>query len=174
MKKIALGCTLLLLGSQAFASDGEIKFTGEISSTTCTINGGTKDINVALPKVAAAALTNVADKAGHTKFSIALTNCTPASGSVTTYFESGPNIDAETGNLKNTDLSGAANVQLGLENMDQTRIDLSKASGSQGAEVVAIDTAGNATLSYNAFYVATGAVTPGPVTSSVMYSMDYQ
>lgn len=189
MGKIAKFVTSLVAVSSvgvvgtAFAEDGTITFTGHISSQTCTINGGgssSKNFTVGLPGVSASQLAAAGATAGRTGFSIALTNCTPATGNVHTFFESGPTVDPSTGNLVlikggEPDASDvAANVQISLLNSDQTKIQLGAPDASQNSKAVPIDKSGAATLSYFAEYVATGAASGGSANSSVMYSLIYQ
>jgi major type 1 subunit fimbrin (pilin) len=161
------------------AADGTITITGLISSQTCTINGGTggsNNIAVTLPTVAASALATAGTTAGRTPFSIKLTQCANT-GSVSAYFEqAGTPIDVVTGNLTNP--VGATNVEVGLLNADATAISLGVAQASQNSKSVSLTgSAGSAgaTLNYFAQYVANGgAATAGTVTTTVLYSLVYQ
>ena len=113
----------LTFGSAAHAADGTITFTGSISAQTCTINGngsGGTDFTVTLPTVAASALPSDGATSGRTPFSIAVSGCSTKSGTVSTWFEPGSNVDATSGLLKNTAAGGAANVQVGLLQNDGT------------------------------------------------------
>ena len=85
------------------AADGTITFTGQITSQTCTIsgNGAGKNLTVTLPTVSTSALATAGTTAGRTPFNIALSNCTPNSGNVSTYFEPGATVDTATGQLVN-------------------------------------------------------------------------
>lgn len=156
------------------AADGTITFTGQITSQTCTIsgNGGGKNFTVTLPTVSTSALATAGTTAGRTPFNIALSNCTPNSGNVSTYFEPGATVDTTTGQLINA--SGTAtNVEVGLLNSDSSVITLGAAQASQNSKVVAL-ASGAATLKYFAQYVATnGASTAGTVNTTVMYSIIY-
>jgi major type 1 subunit fimbrin (pilin) len=157
------------------AADGTITFNGSITAQTCTINGngaGSNDFTVTLPTVSASALSAAGQTAGRTPFNIVLTACTPATGNVHTFFESGPTTDATTGNLV-LQAGGATNVQIGLENADFSPIKAGFADASQNSASVAINS-GAASLSYYAQYVATGAATAGAANSSVMYTIAYQ
>ena len=159
----------------AAAADGTITFNGTITAQTCTINGngsGSSNFTITLPTVSSSTLATAGQTAGRTPFSIALTNCTPNSGNVRTYFESGPTTDLTTGNLI-LNAGGATNVEIGLLNSDSTNIAAGAAEASQNSKPVAI-TSGKATLNYYAQYVATGAATAGAANSSVMYTMAYQ
>lgn len=158
----------------AHAVDGTITINGAVSSQTCTINGngtGAADFTVALPAVAAPSMTADGMVAGRTPFSIAVTGCSTKSGTVSTWFEPGSNVDASTHRLKNTASGGATNVQIGLLQGDTTTAMVP----GQASQVANIDTTtGNAELKYFAQYVATGgAVTAGAVSSSLTYLMSY-
>jgi major type 1 subunit fimbrin (pilin) len=161
----------------AHAADGTITFNGVVTAQTCTINGvaqgtGNADIAVTLPTVSSAALYSAGVTAGRTPFNIALTNCTPNSGNVHTFFEQGPTIDTTTGDLLVT-TGGATNVEIHLQNGDLSDISLNQADSVQNSKSVAISS-GAATLNYYAEYKATGAATAGAANSSVMYTMVYQ
>ncbi|WP_144153973.1 fimbrial protein [Paraburkholderia sp. BCC1885] len=159
----------------AAAADGTITFNGTITAQTCTINGngsGSNNFTVTLPTVSSSTLAAAGQTAGRTPFSIALTNCTPNSGNVHTFFEAGPTVDTTTGNLV-VNAGGATNVEIGLQNFDFTNITAGAADASQNSKSVAINS-GKATLNYYAQYVATGAATAGAANSSVMYTMSYQ
>ncbi|KVV39392.1 hypothetical protein WT27_14465 [Burkholderia territorii] len=165
------------------AADGTIDFNGEVVSNTCTINGnntGKSDFIVTLKSVPTSALKKDGDIAERTPWTIALTNCTPASGNVTVYFEPGPQVDFNTGRLKNdtgTATNGktyASNVEVGLLNSGFQPIHLGNDPSTQGVDVVPIGADGTATLKFYAQYVATGgAATPGPVHAQVMYTLNF-
>ncbi|WP_265920329.1 fimbrial protein [Cupriavidus nantongensis] len=161
----------------AHAADGTITFNGNITAQTCTINGnGTSkaDFAVLLPTVSTSTLKVAGNTAGQTPFNIALTNCTPDSGNVHTFFEAGPTTDTTTGNLI-LESGGAENVQIRLLNggTSNSPIKAGFTDASQNSSSVAI-TNGAATLSYYAQYYATGQATAGAAKSSVMYSIAYQ
>ncbi len=175
MKKSTIASLLAfaaLAPAAAFASDGTITINGAVTAQTCTINGsGSKDFTVTLPQVSSTAFPTVGAKAGATKFTIALTNCTPAGGNARAFFEVGSNVDTTTGRLKNT--GAATDVQIGLATMAGADIVIGAGSGSQNTTYVPI-TSGSANLDYLAQYVSTGAVGVGAVTTSVTYSIEFQ
>ncbi|MCY1227720.1 Major fimbrial subunit SMF-1 [compost metagenome] len=172
---VALAAGIVFASQSALAVDGTITFNGNISATSCTINGngtGSKSFTVTLPSVAASTLDTAGARAGRTPFTIAL-DCDDATGAVHTYFEPGPTTDASTGNLMiNTGAGTASNVQIGLLNADFTSIKAGFADGVQNSLPVNLS-AGAATLSYFAEYVATGKATSGAANSSVMYTIAY-
>jgi len=168
------GLGALTLASQAFASDGTITFTGDVSAGTCTIDvNGSSSANatVALNPVTQSSLAAAGATAGTLPFSIALTGCSGAT-KVATSFESGPNVDLTTGNLRNT-TAGGSSAQIQILNNANTAINLSTNANSQLADIDA--TALTATLQYYAQYYAKAAsTTAGAVSTSVTYSMSYQ
>jgi major type 1 subunit fimbrin (pilin) len=154
----------------AYASDGTISFSGSLNSSTCTVSSGTSgSFAVNLPSLATSVVTGTGKTGGATPFSISVTGCS-GGATATTYFESGANLDAATGQLKNTGV--AANVELQLQNADTTVINLSNPTGLQNVHPAAI-LSNQATSSFIAVYYATGATTAGTVNSSVTYSMVY-
>ncbi len=165
--------------AHAADADGTITFNGKVTGQTCTINGngngpGVTNFTVQLPTVSATTLNTAGNVAGQTPFNIALTNCTPTSGNVHTFFEAGPTTDATTGNLI-LEAGGAQNVQIRLLNggTANTPIKAGFTDAAQNSQSVPI-TNGAATLWYYAQYFATGAATPGVANSSVMYSIAYE
>ncbi|WP_321959008.1 fimbrial protein [Burkholderia cenocepacia] len=189
MKKIQLmmlvaGSTLLAMNA-AHASDGTINFTGSVVASTCVINGGTNDLAVALPKIATNQLGKAGASAGRTPFTLSLTGCTvdtatvPAPVSkVSVAFEPGPNVNLGTGRLTPSGTNAASGVEIAILNDKYSPIKIGGATGSQGTQVVDIDTAvngtGAATLQFAAEYVATGdPVSGGSADTFVTYSLVY-
>jgi len=72
----ALVAALGLVAMQSSASDGQINFTGKITATNCTVNGGTgtdgaaKNITVPLDTVSTASLASAGATAGDHPFSL--------------------------------------------------------------------------------------------------------
>lgn len=185
MKKLTsvLAIGMALAASAAFASDGTITIDGEVSAVTCTINNGTKDITVTLPKVSATALANGGDTAGRTQFQIALTGCTNSTGnSARAYFEPGTGSGAGaagrltvlTGTDPITNSAYATNLSIELLDSNFSMINvLDNISKPQSSQLVPL-TNGAGTLTYYAQYYSWGNTTPGPVKASIQYSIHYQ
>jgi major type 1 subunit fimbrin (pilin) len=182
MKKIVLPLLSAALGLAAAAAHagptsdgGALTVNGNITAQTCTVsgNGQGNNFTVTLPTVLAADLSAAGSTAGSTGFNIALTNCTPATGNVRTFWEYGANTLSD-GNLVNNGTATNVEVQLQDYNGSQKTIDVSKADGAQNSQVVPI-ASGAANLKYSAQYIApAGGATGGSVTTSVTYSMSYQ
>lgn len=165
----AIAC--VFIAQSAFAIDGTISISGEITDTTCgiSVNNGTNDETVTLPTVSAVALSSVSSVAGTTPFSIVLSGCTGSTlSNAYAYFEPGTFVETSTGRLNNN--GGAAGVQVRL--LDKTSTPIVIGSASQGSVVEDIS-GGGATLGYYAQYYANGVVTAGLVTTEVNYTIVY-
>lgn len=182
MRKVASGTIIAAIGLAVTAvhaapagNGGVVTINGQLTAQTCTVSGGGQGNNftVTLPAESASALSSAGSTAGTTGFAIALTNCTPASGNVHTFWEYGANTLAD-GNLLNNGTATKVEVQLLDYNGGAKTIDVSKADGSQNSQSVAIAT-GAANLKYAAQYISPqGGATAGSVTTNVTYSMVYQ
>lgn len=178
MKKSVLTLVAMLSGAAcgvAHASGGTLTIIGQLTASTCQVsgNGGTGDFTVTLPTIAASDFAEAGRSGGNTPFNLALTNCTPDTGNVHAFWESGANT-LPNGNLKNTGTASNVEVQLVDVNNGVKVIDVSKTDGAQNAQNVAI-TGGRATLRYAAQYTTSaGGATAGTVSTVVTYSMSYQ
>lgn len=174
MNKTLLATTLVaVIAAAAFAptaqaaNTGTITISGKVLADTCTIavNGGA---TVALPTVMTNSLSTVGSNAGSTPFTIALSGCDANTTSAAMSF-SGANIDAGTGNLKNT-VTGGSNVQVQLLN----GASVINASTNANAPTITV-TSGSGSVAMNARYVAaTAAATAGMVASTVSFTLSYQ
>jgi major type 1 subunit fimbrin (pilin) len=181
MKKIGISliaATIGLMGTAAHAAQpngGTLTINGSLTATTCDVsgNGQGNNFTVTLPTLSSAELAAAGASGGNTGFNIALTNCTPNTGNVRTFWEYGTNTLAD-GNLKNNGTATKVEVRLLDYNAGENFIDVSKADGAQNSQIVAI-ASGNASLQYSAqYYTPAGGATAGTVTTSVVYSMSYQ
>ncbi len=163
----AAGLSIAALSSPASATDGTITITGTVQASTCTVNSGGA-VAVLLPSVATTSLAANGATAGLKAFTIGLT-CS-AAGNATAYFEAGPNIDT-SGRLKNNGTAG--NVQVQLLNSTSGVINLANGSTLQNNPLTPVASGAN-NLNYFAQYYATGAATAGSVSTSVVYTMQYQ
>ena len=171
---IAVAATALAFGGRALASDGSIHFTGNISASTCKINGGgsASSFMVALPPVSTTTLADAGATAGRTGFNIELTECNPTSGRVSTFFEAGETVNPQTGNLI-IGGAGAENVELSLLNDKQEKIFAGAEAASQNSQWVEIGP-GVVMLNYFVEYQSLGGATAGAVNSHVQYTMSYE
>jgi|GEM_PF-540090 len=154
--------------------------TIRLTNSTCAIRvspGNTVSLRDGDPDL----LSRDGATTGSTPFALNLSNCLSGPAGTTTamnaravVFFDGPNVNFLTGNLNNTASPGAANVQLQLTNDGITTIDLRGGPGEQGAAVGNVVN-GAATLNYRVRYIAVGgAAGVGAVTSSVVFTIQYQ
>ncbi|RQR66984.1 type 1 fimbrial protein [Burkholderia sp. Bp9126] len=176
------------LMSTAHAADGTITFTGNITASTCKIDGSdaasTHDKSVTLPTVSARALNSVGAVAGRTAFGFALTDCKvddeTSKGNPTKVqvaFENATNVTLD-GKLSldegTAEAPTASNVVLQLLNDKQEPIKVGANAPDQNSQVVSINEDGTAQLNFFAEYLATEAATAGSANSRVQYTLTYQ
>lgn len=166
LQRIALAAAAVLLTQAAQASDGTITFNGALTNSTCTITSGASQ-TVTLPTLSTATLSTAGATAGDTLFNIQLGSCSATSANA--YFEAGANTDASTGRLK----TSATNLQIQLLNASGSVINVAGASTAAQNTTAVNVSSGSGTQSFIARYYATGATSPGAVTSSVTFSMVY-
>jgi major type 1 subunit fimbrin (pilin) len=173
MKKIALALSFILAGVSHFATaaDGQIKFTGNITANTCSINGGTPgQQQVPLGDVPASSLAASGQTAGAKNFSLVLTECTGGTTAVAARFESIA-LGTLAGRLLLDSSSVAENVEIALyDSMGVPQ----PVNGAIPASSYVTLTGGNATLEYVASFYATGEATTGAANSEVSYTLSYQ
>jgi major type 1 subunit fimbrin (pilin) len=181
MKKFAMSliAASMALSGVAHAvpssNGGVLTINGELVANTCTVsgNGQGNNFTVTLPTLSASALSDAGATAGSTGFAIALTDCTPATGNVHTFWEYGANTLSD-GNLKNNGTATSVEVQLTDYNGSAKALDVSKADGAQGSQTVALSN-GAANLQYAAQYISPlGNAGAGTVTTTVTYSIVYE
>ncbi|MFU1905304.1 fimbrial protein [Bordetella avium] len=196
--KISAFTLLALAGmaaAPAHAADGIVTITGEITDSTCKINGGDPPANifVALPKISTTALKNVGDTAGATLFTIKLTDCpTSLTGNVKAHFEPGSTTDyangslyaytnvnsvsAAVGSIPSPAAAKVSNLGIQLANPDGSKITIGELPSGPGEALNAqTDGKKTATLRYLARYVKTGdgVINAGKVVTYVQYSIVY-
>ncbi|EJB4136544.1 type 1 fimbrial protein [Escherichia coli] len=172
------------------SAGGIINFTGAISDTTCTINGGkSADFTVALSPISIAEAGNRVGLITKNKKSIALTfsGCSAATGKtgnpLIMHFSSADNISTDGKYLLNnsvneSDASVARNVGFALvEPGSNEPITLNKPykthiMGTAGTET----TPESETLTLDVYYYKTNAApaTVGELSSNVTYTISYK
>ncbi|WMD20809.1 fimbrial protein [Achromobacter seleniivolatilans] len=176
MKK-ALTVAFIAVGfisSSAFAADGQINITGEVTAASCVINGGMYNKTVTLPSVSTISMPSYGSTAGDTAFTIPLNNCSPSTiNAALMHFEAGSTINVSTGNLKNQAFGGSnVEVQL-LDGNTFSVLNLNGGAGAQGLAPVAVSM-GSADVNLVARYIASGGpAMAGPVSTYVTFSMAY-
>ena len=129
-----------------------------------------------LPSVSTTALAAAGQRAGDTPFFIKLSGANCTNNKVASVFfelAQSTNINATTGNLRNTATTGGADkVEIGLLDSSKAAMNLNTVNNSPKTATI---TGNTARFDYWAQYVATGgAATAGKVTTDVVYSIRYQ
>jgi major type 1 subunit fimbrin (pilin) len=172
---VAFSLSVLTAYSSAALADlghlNTIEFEGQIKGNTCKINGGQGSFTVTLPSVSASDLAVAGHVAGTTRVDLVLSECTPDTGTVATYFEPGPSTNPVTGRLIN-DTGGATQVEVGLLNDAFGKINAAANFEEQNSQVVEIID-GKANLVYYAEYASLGSTTAGVVKTRVSYTLVY-
>ncbi|CAD5109399.1 fimbrial protein [Zestomonas carbonaria] len=156
-----------------------ITFNGEVTDQTCqaVVNGST-DPTVVLESVPASALNGgVGRTTGETTFTLQLTGCSAPSGAdehFTTLFQA--TNPTGSGHLANTAASGATGVALQLLDAPAGNpVNLAGGAAVEAGDIVLADGQTETTYDYAVQYVSEAAtVTPGPVLSSVTYTLRYE
>ncbi|CAI0708391.1 major fimbrial protein StkA [Serratia entomophila] len=168
------------------AAGGVISFSGAVTDTTCTINGGkSADFTVALSPISVTDAGTVVGPITKNKksFSLTFSGCTPAAGTAGTplkiYFSSANNISTDgkyllNGSVNESDEAVAKNVGFSLaEPGSSTPIPLNvpyltKIKGDKTAPE-------SETLTLDAYYYKTNvaAAKVGELSSNVTYTISY-
>lgn len=169
-----------VLSQGAFAADGTINFTGEITTQICSVSPNSQNLIVPLGKVSRAAFDGgtagtaaVGKKATPAKFTIDLLGCdTTTLKNATVTFTGTADTDATLLRLANAGQVGvtaATGVAIELGDSAGTKIPLGSPSSAY------ILGQGDNSLKFQAAYVATKtAVTAGPANSVAQFTMDYK
>ncbi|WP_080433494.1 fimbrial protein [Burkholderia ubonensis] len=167
---MALGlCAVHAYADDPVNTGGQVNFTGSVNASTCHIDGQ-NDLNVTMPTVQVGAL-KAGGNAGDTRFQIHVKCDDGETNKQVRAAFAGPNLDPNTGNLKNTADAGS-NVEIGLLNAD----DKSQITVGDQTTVTPVPiTGGAATMTYFARYsAANGDATKGAVQSNATYTLDYE
>ncbi|PVZ86213.1 fimbrial protein [Serratia sp. S1B] len=150
----------LFFMSSAYAVDGTINFTGEIVANTCTISTGGGTVTVTLPTISTSHFKDIGSRAGQTAFTIDLTGCTPASGSVAVRFTgTGDQVDPTTGLFLPTTGSLVKGVGVAVYDSTDTHI---KTAGNNSVYQAINTTTGSASIPMTAWYQQyQESITPG-------------
>lgn len=183
MKKSALVASIVFLMGVSLlahsASTGTITFNGLITDNTCNVdvNGQGSDAIVTLPTVSANQLVNSGNVTGRTTFDMNVSGCQIGNtfSRVAAYFQPGATVDLATGRLLNV---GGTASQVDLQLLDVTGgynvINVGNTNQITDMAFVDVDGTGSASLPYAVEYYANAQVTPGTVTSSVVYNLQYE
>ncbi|WP_426318478.1 fimbrial protein [Pseudoduganella sp. R-43] len=170
----ALLAAASIVPAVSHAADGTITFTGKVLAQSCKVNTGKGDLTVALPSAVAGSLATAGQRAGRVPFTLSLTECDDQAGKVSALFVPGA-LDANSGKLKNnlTGKDAATNVGIALLNSDGKDMNLAAVTPADQGSSAATVSGKKAELKYFAEYAALGAATPGAVTSTATYTIQY-
>lgn len=178
-KLLALSVLAALPGA-AFASDGDITFTGQIVDTACTFTGfnnetGKLSTTMGLETVTPTSFTTGTGYAGMKDFTIDLKDCSTTTATNAVVHFSGTPDTVDSAILKNisTDQNSATGV--GIAILEQNGTTLVDINGSIPALSQALTT-GKTTLNYKVAYKAnsfTPAVTAGLISAKAYIDIAY-
>nr|WP_312978487.1 fimbrial protein [Atlantibacter sp.] len=155
-------------------SANTITFRGEVTEQTCsvTVNGSAARPVVLLPTVNKSELSDPADTAGLTTFTMGVSGCTtgPSDMQLKTLFI-GTNVTA-SGNLANTGDAQNVELQLMTDSTASMAIDLRAMQAVDGIVLRAGETAGEHDFAVQ-YFTPTGSATAGTVVSAVQYAISY-
>ncbi|UWX92735.1 fimbrial protein BcfA [Enterobacter mori] len=179
MKKQLLGMavTAALLGGLAMnaqadtvtVSGGTVNFVGQVVNAACSVAADSVDQTVILSQVRTVKLTAAGMQANQKEdFSIVLEDCDTTVSQNAAVIFNGQQDAAHVGSLANTAGAGAAtNVALQLFGPDGNTLKLGETSSStkliNGENIIPL----------SVDYIATGAATPGNVSSTATFQMVY-
>lgn len=176
MKKatlIALA-TLSLAYTTSASANNTVKFLGEVSTQTCTvdINGVSSNPMVLLPTVPSSALATQGDTAGATKFTVNLTGCTSESSTtaIKTVFV-GYNVTTN-GNLGNTGSASDVSINL-LDSDGTTTLDFTSGFATTSAMTLGSNATSTSQELTAQYYAEANSVSPGSVITSAQYAITY-
>lgn len=189
MSKSLKGLLVLALAgaaaNSAMAADGQIKFTGKVIASACTVDDGggnqvKPDINVDMGTVTAESITNTPNGGNFTAIKNITMNlqCGEAVGATKLHMYFRPNegtgLDTD-GTLKVT--GGAANVAIALLDGNNQKIDLGNPSSYAIADLTPDADPlkpHTANLSLGAAYVKTGAtIVAGGANGTLPFVLEY-
>jgi len=173
MKKTLIALSLLaapVAFSSAYAADGSINFTGNITDAACTVDTDSASQTINLGTVSSKAFQAAGATAAPTKFDIKLTQCPVTVTSASVKFDG--SIDSNNSDL--LALSNSSTAQgLGVaiyESNSATQIPLLTASAAQTIDSAAATN----TLSFVAKYMATAnTVTAGSANAVTDFTIVY-
>ncbi|MEL4012842.1 fimbrial protein [Dryocola clanedunensis] len=155
--------------ANAFAADGTVNFTGEITDEACVVDIGTNNtMTVDLGKVARSAFDGAGSKASATKFVLKVKDCPATVTSASVKFD-GIGYDGDDSVLKLTqDADVAEGVAIELADKSQEKLPLFTASAPYDLAE------GDNELPFYARYIAmSDTVTAGPANAVTQFTLNY-
>ncbi|MEG7363623.1 fimbrial protein [Pseudomonas citronellolis] len=183
MQKKLLAAAMVFAGVWAAtaqaAQTGQIKITGKVIDTTCTVDAGSTSVNVPLSPIDKSLLQNPGSYSSvSTPFTVKVTGCFAGkqetnAGVVSMAFVADSNVDMN-GNLVNSGSASKVAVQL----LDKAQKPVNIQSDNYTAQIARgepVTDSGNVDLKYYArYYSAEGAATAGSVSALANFQLVYQ
>ncbi len=175
LKKVSLVALLAAFAAPAAfaaAGQGTVTFNGNLTDSTCTLDGldANNNLNVALPTISTKTLAAAGNTAGATMFQLKVKDCSADVTKVAAHFETTnlETVSRGAKNLKDGVTGGATKVAVQLLDGDGTTV---LNLGTKGSPVTV--TSGAATMYYGGRYYALGQTTAGAVQSVVTFTLAY-
>ncbi len=170
MKRIRGGAVALaaLLNTPVWAYDVRIDVTGNITSSTCTVDAGSRNLVVDMGTIDNRRLNTVGEVTGIRQFDLVLVGCGPAAKAVSVMFKG--DADRDDPNLLKLKENGAGG--LGIEILDNKRTPVPI---NQSTEDYALIANADNQLTFHAQYKITRLpVTPGVADAVMDFTLEYQ
>jgi len=168
MKKTLIALAVLATSTAAFASDGQVNFTGSITDVSCTVDTGSVTQTVDLGKVSKTAFSAAGSTAAAKQFTVKLTDCPATITSAKVRFD-GTQVPGDNSVLALTTAADqATNVGIQLSDDKNNVIKLFEDSAAYTLAT------GNNDLKFTARYYATAAaVTTGSANAVTNFTIIY-
>ncbi|MDQ0073523.1 major type 1 subunit fimbrin (pilin) [Variovorax boronicumulans] len=168
-----------LLSQGAFAIDGTINFTGEITTQACSVSPSSQNLIVPLGKVSTNVFGGIPATIGAmstpAKFTIDLLGCdTTTIKNASVSFSGTSDLDNNTklrlANAGQVGVASASGVAIEIGDSTGAKIDLN--TGKSGDYILG---QGDNSLKFQAAYIATkNVVTPGPANAAAQFTIAYK
>lgn len=168
-----------VMSQGAFAADGTINFTGEITTQACSVSPNSQNLIVPLGKVSTNAFggtpATIGAKSTPANFTIDLLGCDTTTIKNASVSFSGPGDFDNTTKLRlanagQAGVGSASGVAVEIANSAGTKIDLN--TGNSGDYILG---RGDNSLKFQAAYIATKtAVTAGPANAVAQFTIAYK
>ncbi|WP_273827212.1 fimbrial protein [Providencia rettgeri] len=155
--------------SNAFAADGTIDFTGEITDQACELAAGSDALKVNLGKVSKTALPSTGSTASATKFTIKLINCPATVTTASVKFDADSYLGDDTVIKLKEEAGVATGVGIQITDDLNTIVPLFTASKNYPLKQNVENN-----LDFRARYIAkSDTVTTGPANGTATFTINY-
>ncbi|HDN2513525.1 MULTISPECIES: fimbrial protein [Providencia] len=155
--------------NNAFAADGTIDFTGEITDQACELAAGSDALKVNLGKVSKTALPSAGSTAAATKFTIKLINCPATVTTASVKFDADSYLGDDTVIKLKEEAGVATGVGIQITDDINTVVPLFTASKNYPLQQNVENN-----LDFRARYIAkSDTVTTGPANGTATFTINY-